>query len=66
MLEKAVEDCDGDLSIGAMLYCARKYEMRPQGAVYSHIPRKLWPVFDECGPIREIDMCNPYNPGEYK
>lgn len=44
---------------GARLYAARRRRMRPQGACYEHIPEVLWPLFDACGPEREIDMFNP-------
>jgi len=47
-----------------ILFCARMRKMRPQGAYYNFIPNELWPLFDACGPEREIDMGNPFKPGE--
>ena len=43
---------------------ARTRKQRPQGACYPH-DRRFWPLFDACGPEREIDSGNPYPPGEY-
>lgn len=40
------------------LYCARKRGMRPQGAAYPKNP-DLWPLFDACGPVREVGIGNP-------
>lgn len=65
-LQKAVEDCKGDMETGALLYCARRRKIRPQGACYSMIPEELWPLFHDCGPERETGFGNPYKPGEYK
>ena len=62
---QAVSDC-GDLRIGAELYCARRREMRPQGACYSYYDKALWPLFDACGPERDVGFGNPYKPGDYK
>lgn len=45
------------------LFCARMRKERPQGAAYPK-NRDLWPLFDACGPEREIDQGNPYKPGE--
>ena len=63
---QARDECNGDLEVAAMLYCARQGKIRPQGAMYTYIPKHLWPLFDACGPKREIDAGNPYKPGEYK
>jgi len=65
MLHKAVEDCNGDVETGALLYCARRRNMRPQGACYSMILKELWPLFDSCGEERKTDFGNPCRPGEY-
>lgn len=46
------------------LFCARVRGMRPQGCVYPNAAREVWPLFDACGPEREIDAGNPYRPGE--
>ena len=42
-----------------LLFCARVRELRPQGALYGYIPEELWPLFDACGPVREVDIGNP-------
>lgn len=51
---------------GALLFCCRSRQMRPQGACYSHFPKELWPLLDKCGEERETGFGNPYKPGEYK
>jgi hypothetical protein len=56
MLEQAWKDA-GFID-GSELYCARKIGMRPQGAMYKHIDRKNWHLFDACGPERD-----PKEPG---
>lgn len=63
---QAVKDCKEDESLAAWLYCARIRKMRPQGAAYTYIPKDLWPLFDACGPEREIDFGNSWKPGEYR
>lgn len=63
--ERAVTECGGDEETGALLYCARKRQERPQGALYKYIPPEYWALFDACGPEREIGLGNPYRPGEY-
>ncbi len=45
---------------GCFLYCARHRKSRPQGAYYKHLPKWSWPLFDECGPVREAGLGNPY------
>lgn len=35
------------------LFCARVRQMRPQRPYYKHIPDKLKPLFDACGPERD-------------
>jgi len=42
-----------------LLYCARKRKMRPQGAMYEYLNKENWPLFDECGPVREKSLSNP-------
>jgi hypothetical protein len=64
-LNNAIKDCSPCITTGLLLYCARAKKMRPQGAAYSYIPKELWPLFDECGPKRELGIGNPYAPGEY-
>jgi hypothetical protein len=66
VFEKSVADCTagakhGEIYAGA-LFCARVRGMRPQGAAYPD-ERALWPLFDACGPQREIGLGNPYPPG---
>jgi hypothetical protein len=65
LLKKSLEDTKGDACAGD-LFCARVYEMRPQGACYSYYPKELWPLFDACGPEREVGFGNPYKAGEYQ
>jgi hypothetical protein len=60
IFDQALIDCEGNFALAGDLYCARKEKMRPQGAVYSSIPKKFWGLFDACGPEREIDRGNPY------
>lgn len=45
------------------LFCARVRKERPQGAAYPLDAKELWSLFDECGPVREIGLGNPYLPG---
>jgi len=68
LLQRALVDCDelGVDYMGPILYCARKRKLRPQGAYYSYIDKKLWHLFHECGPEREVGLGNPYAPGDYK
>jgi hypothetical protein len=49
-------------SYGGNLFCCRVRGMRPQGCCYPE-DRELWPLFDACGPEREIEIGNPYPPG---
>jgi hypothetical protein len=51
---------------GPMLFCARVKQQRPQGSTYDSIPLELWPLFDACGPVREINGSNPYGQGQRK
>lgn len=44
----------------AVLYAARRRQMRPQGALYHHLPAALWPLLDACGPQRNAGLGNPY------
>lgn len=46
------------------LFAARLRKDRPQGAAYPSDER-LWPLFDACGPEREVGLGNPYKPGTY-
>jgi hypothetical protein len=64
ILKKAIKDAGNNY--GPYLYCARQRKMRPQGAWYSERNKKVWHLFNACGPEREISMCNPKNQkGEY-
>lgn len=67
LLKQAIEDCEAiDPIFGAIegcsLFSCRVKEMRPQGVAYPE-NRELWPLFDACGPKREIGIGNPYPPG---
>ena len=44
---------------GTLLFICRKRGMRPQGAMYAHLDRVDWPLFDMCGPPRESCHGNP-------
>ena len=61
-LERAAADVravvDGEFHAGD-LYGARRRGMRPQGAVYEVYPEGLWPLFNACGPEREVGLGNP-------
>lgn len=65
VLREAFEACEAveptiGCCFGMMLYCAKIRKLRPQGSVYRNtIPESLWPLFDECGPPREIGFGNP-------
>jgi hypothetical protein len=61
--EQAVLDCikandEFGYVYGPCLYACRCRKMRPQGAAYPK-EQSLWPLFDACGPKREIDIGNP-------
>lgn len=57
--EKAAKDRPYADSDGVLLWIARKRQLRPQGALYQHIDSRMWPLFDACGPAREVDVINP-------
>lgn len=57
-LEQALKD--GGFVNGPLLYCARRREMRPQGAYYKHLEKGSWHLFDECGPSRCPCFSNPH------
>lgn len=70
VLKKAVKDCKAidpmrAAMVGCDLFACRMNKLRPQGAAYP-ANRDLWPLFDACGPEREVGLGNPYRPGEYK
>lgn len=60
VFEQAFSDCKalGHACFGPLLFCARVRRMRPQGCCYPK-ERELWPLFDACGPKREVDLGNP-------
>lgn len=69
-LRRAVADCEQLLkhgsAYGPSLWCARRRNMRPQGASYPQFP-ELWPLFDSCGPERAVGLGNPWkHPREEK
>lgn len=69
-LKRAIEDATAiDPVVGPLdgisLYAARRRKLRPQGAAYPE-NRDLWPLFDACGPEREINHGNPFAPGTKK
>lgn len=65
LLAKSLEDIGPDW--GLALFCSRSRKMRPQGALYAHIPKELWHWFDESGPEREVNpkemFGNPFDRG---
>lgn len=66
-LKQALQDIhtlapDHDIE-GMDLFCARQRKMRPQGAAYPK-NKDLWPLFDACGPERDINTANPKRPGD--
>lgn len=66
LLDAAYRDCltasgseDSAESWGSALYACRQRKMRPQYGWYGTMPEKLRPLFDACGPERDIDTGNP-------
>ncbi len=64
ILEQTTVDCRAvDPVIGCLratdLFCCRIRRERMQGACYQHLDQKYWPLFDACGPVREVNMVNP-------
>lgn len=60
-LEQALTDARaaGDEHNAHLLWCARQRGMRPQGAFYKHFEEGIRPLFDACGPEREVGFGNP-------
>lgn len=64
-LEKAYADVQAtsvDIvyhSHAALLFVCRERKERPQGAYYDYLQRETWPLFDACGPKREVGFGNP-------
>jgi hypothetical protein len=61
ILEQAYADAKaiGQARFTDALYCARRRELRPQGAFYAYLTPKMAALFDACGPEREIGLGNP-------
>lgn len=67
-LQRALDDTHeicGYSDWGDVLYCARRRKMRPQGAIYKHMPSKIKHLFDACGPERKVEMLNPRDQKEF-
>ena len=68
VLRQAILDCaavdDCSVGYGCELFVCRLQGMRPQGAAYPP-EEALWPLFNACGPEREVGFGNPFTPGEY-
>lgn len=68
VLEQAIADLKvsgvehAEKHYGTDLFCCRVSGLRPQGCCYPK-DRGVWPLFDVCGPEREIGTGNPYPPG---
>ena len=60
LFESSIVACEPIPNWGDALYCCRKRKERPQGIQYQIIDRELWPLFDECGPKKEVGVGNPY------
>lgn len=41
------------------LFAAKVRKMRPQGALYKYLDEETWPLFDACGPERDVGLGNP-------
>jgi hypothetical protein len=72
VLERSIKDCEAisqsTSQYGVDLYSCRVRGMRPQGAAYPHgmDGDALDPLFDACGPEREIFMMNPCTADSYR
>ena len=54
-----------DKHSGQFLYCARRRNLRPQGACYGEMfDMDVWHYYDACGPVREVCFSNPKNKPE--
>lgn len=63
-MERATTECRAldpvhGVLVATTLFCCRVVGSRPQGACYDSIDPKFWPLLDNCGPEREVDMMNP-------
>jgi hypothetical protein len=61
LLQQACRDSNDH---GWILYCVRKRGIRPQGSYYKSIDKNDWQLFNDCGPIRDLDFGNPKMIGE--
>lgn len=61
VLTRSLKECHalGHADAGATLFCARVGKLRPQGALYDLLDPSLWPLFDACGPPRQVGIGNP-------
>ena len=64
VLEQATRDCRAaEPTVGScyagLLFCCRVRRMRPQGAMYDHVDKAVWPLLDAAGPPRAVDAGNP-------
>ena len=69
LLRQTYDDChaiDPYNWIWSMLYCARKRQMRPQGAMYKHVDDQFVEFFSACGPERETGLGNPHRQDRHK
>lgn len=48
------------------LWVSRQINRRPQGAYMKSLPESLRPLFEACGPVREVDLVNPVEYDETK
>ena len=68
-IKRAMEDCENAIKhyshYGVILWIARARKMRPQGAAYPQ-KKELHALFDAVGPVREVGLGNPYEPGKRK
>jgi len=55
------DDIDHKFAIlyAAQLFAARVRGMRPQGACYKSYPKRMWHLFNACGPERLLNLINP-------
>lgn len=61
-LEQAFHDCvtadDCCSHYGPWLFVARKIKMRPQTCILKKMPDAIRPLFEACGPLREVGFGN--------
>lgn len=65
LLEQTVKDVETltkSQTFADQLFVCRQRQMRPQGACYDERyigPKELWPLYDACGPSRQVGFGNP-------